>query len=149
MKTSEVILTILFFTLSLYAQKSETEWEPVFTEGSDKVYVDVSGLKSFHSDDIYVWTLTVHSTPIVIESVKDKIYKTNTYYLFNSKLNKYSMLHIIYYDKNGNVLASYDYGRNTNVQAYQYNYPVLKGSPEYAILQKCLDVIKSKDDSSN
>ena len=146
MRASILLLVVLSLTFSINAQKSKADWEPVFTEGSDKVYVDVSGLKNFHSDDIYVWVLTVHSTPIVIESVKDKIYKTNTYYLFNSKLNKYSMLHIIYYDKNGNVLASYDYGRNTNVQTYQYNYPVLKGSAEYAILQKCLDVIKSKKD---
>jgi hypothetical protein len=126
MRNAIILFSVLIFTTSMLAQDGKAEWTPVFNEGSDRVFVDISGVANFSGKDIYAWTLTEHSIPIVIESIDDKIYRTNTYYLFNTHLNKYSMLYIIYYDENKNVLASYDYGRNTKVEAYQYNYPLWK-----------------------
>jgi len=146
MRFTILLLLTLIFTTSLFAQDGKAEWEPIFNEGSDKVFVDISGVANFTGEDIYAWTLTEHSVPIVIESIDDKIYRTNTYYLFNTRLNKYSMLYIIYYDENKNVLASYDYGRNTKVEAYQYNYPIWEGSLEERVLAKCVEVIKNKKD---
>ena len=96
MRFLSFIIVLLIISNSLLAQKSKAEWVPVNVQGEDKVYIDVAGLENFAGEDIYVWTLTEHSIPIVIESIKDKIYKTNTYYLFNVKLNKYSILYIIY-----------------------------------------------------
>ncbi len=145
MRIKNILLFVLIISSLVFAQESKAVWEPVFNEGSDKVFVDVSGIANFRGEDIYVWVLTEHSVPIVVESIKDKIYRTNTYYLFNTRLNKYSLLYIIYYDKNKNVLASFDYGRNTSVEEYQYNYPVFKNSLEERILNKCIDVINSKN----
>lgn len=142
MKHSILITLLLLITTSLFAQISKAEWEPIYSEDSDRVFVDVSGIANFTGDDIYAWVLTEHSVPIIIESIDDDIYRTNTYYLFNKRLNKYSMLYIIYYDKNKNVLASYDYGTNTSVEAYRYNYPIWKGSLEERILEKCVEVIE-------
>ena len=144
MRVKKTLIMLLFFSSFLLAQESKAVWEPVFNEGSDKVYIDVSGIASFKGEDIYVWVLTEHTIPIVIESINDDIYRTNTYYLFNTRLNKYSLLYIIYYDQNKNVLASFDYGRNTTVEEYQYNYPVWKNSIEDRILEKCIDVVNSK-----
>ncbi|MDA3861559.1 MAG: hypothetical protein PF445_10065 [Melioribacteraceae bacterium] len=144
MRNAIILFSVLIFTTSMLAQDGKAEWTPVFNEGSDRVFVDISGVANFSGKDIYAWTLTEHSIPIVIESIDDKIYRTNTYYLFNTHLNKYSMLYIIYYDENKNVLASYDYGRNTKVEAYQYNYPIWKGSLEERILAKCVEVIDKK-----
>jgi len=128
------------------AQGSKAKWVPVDIEGQDKVYVDISGIENFSGEDIYVWTLAEHSIPIVIESISDKIYKTNTYYLFNTRLNKYSLLYIIYYDFSGNVLESFDYGRNTSVEIYQYNYPILETSIEKKILEICVKYINKEKD---
>ena len=142
------IITFLFllFSTPIFSQATKAEWEPIFNEGSDKVFADVSGVASFSGEDIYVWTLTEHSTPITIETIDDEIYRTNTYYLFNTRLKKYSLLYIIYYDKNKNVLASYDYGRKTKVETYKYNYLIFEGSLEERILGKCVDVINKKKD---
>jgi hypothetical protein len=144
MKKKIFLFTLLLLTTFINAQDSKAQWELVVKDGQDKVYLDTKGISSFASEDIYVWTMTEHATPIVIESIEHKIYKTNTYYLFNTRLNKYSILYIIYYDFSGNVLASYDYGRNTKVESYQYNYPVFKNSTEEKILQKCVEIIKKK-----
>ncbi len=145
MKVSILILASLLFATTLLAQVSKAEWEPIYSEDSDRVFVDVSGIASFTGDDIYAWVLTEHTVPITIESINDDIYRTNTYYLFNKRLNKYSMLYIIYYDKNKNVLASYDYGTNTAVEAYRYNYPIWENSLEERILEKCVEVIDKKN----
>ena len=141
--------SIFFLIFSLlisnaFAQDSKGEWVHVDVEGQDKVYVDISGIENFSGEDIYVWTLTEHSIPIVIESISDKIHKTNTYYLFNTRLNKYSLLYVIYYDFSGNVIESFDYGRNTKVEIYQYNYPIWEGSVESKVLNKCIETISKK-----
>jgi len=135
---------ILFLLTSInFSQKMTEDLVPVITEGSDKVYIDAVGVENFTGDDIFVWAVTEHSTPITIESIERKISKTKTYYLLNQKLVKYSILFIIYYDDVNNVLASYDYNRNTNVEAYQYNYPIWDNSVEEAILNKCIEIINA------
>ena len=146
----EIQLFLLFlFTNIIFSQKLAEELVPVVTEGSDKVYINAIGVENFTGDDIFVWAVTEHFTPITIESIESKISKTKTYYLLNQKLLKYSILFIIYYDDYNNVLASYDYNRNTNVEAYQYNYPIWDNSIEDAILNKCIAIINAKKDESN
>lgn len=139
------LIIILVISNLIMAQESKADWEPVYNEGSDKVYVDISGIANVKGNDIYVWVLTEHTVPIVVESIKDEIYRTNTYYLFNTRLKRYSLLYVIYYDQNKNVLASFDYGRNTTVEEYQYNYPIWKNSLEERILEKCIDVINKRN----
>ena len=143
---SKLLLIFILLISNLIAQGSKAKWVPVDLEGQDKVYVDIAGIENFSGEDIYVWTLTEHSIPIVIESISEKIYKTNTYYLLNTRLNKYSLLYIIYYDFSGNVLESFDYGRNTKVEIYQYNYPIWKASTEEKILNICLKYINKEKD---
>jgi len=146
----KIQLFLLFlFTNIIFSQKLTEELVPVVTEGSDKVYINAIGVENFTGDDIFVWAVTEHSTPITIESIESKISKTKTYYLLNQKLVKYSILFIIYYDDANNVLASYDYNRNTNVEAYQYNYPIWNNSVEHAILNKCVKIIEAKKSRSS
>ena len=146
----KIQLFLLFlFTNLIFSQKLTEELVPVVTEGSDKVYINAVGVENFTGDDIFVWAVTEHSTPITIESIENKISKTKTYYLLNQKLLKYSILFIIYYDDSNNVLASYDYNRNTNVEAYQYNYPIWDNSTEDAILNKCIAIINARKDKSS
>ncbi|VAX27139.1 hypothetical protein MNBD_IGNAVI01-2300 [hydrothermal vent metagenome] len=135
------LLIIFLFTSVIFSQKMKENWIPIDTKGSDKVYIDIAGIENFTGDDIFVWVLTEHATPITIESIDSKISKTKSYYLMNKRLMKYSILYIIYYDNANNVLASYDYNRNTNVEVYQYNYPIWDNTVEYSILKKCLEII--------
>ena len=144
MKIKLAFIFVLLLTVNILSQKSKEKWVEVVNQGQDKVLINISGIENFKGEDIYVWTLTEHATPIVIESIEGKIYKTNTYYLFNKKLKKYSILYLIYYDKDGNVLGSFDYGRNSKVEIYQYNYPIFKGSVEQKILDKCISVIEKQ-----
>lgn len=141
----KILFFLLFvFTNIIFSQKLTEELVPVVTEGSDKVYINAVGVENFTGEDIFVWAISEHSTPITIESIESKISKTKTYYLLNKRLMKYSILFIIYYDDSNNVLASYDYNRDTDVEAYQYNYPIWDNSVELAILNKCVAIIDAK-----
>ncbi|MBU0475158.1 MAG: hypothetical protein KKF62_13470 [Bacteroidetes bacterium] len=143
---TKILFAFLFLSISVFAQEDKTEWEPVFNEGLDRVFIDVSGVAISGGENIYVWSLTEHHIPIEIEGINENIYRTNTYYLFNSRLRKYSILYIIYFDENKNLLASYDYGRNSKIEVYQYNFPILENSIEKTIFDKCVEVIsKTKD----
>ena len=146
----KIQLFLLFlFTNIIFSQKLTEELVPVVTEGSDKVYINAVGVENQTASKTKTTMATSLSTPITIESIENKISKTKTYYLLNQKLVKYSILFIIYYDDSNNVLASYDYKRNTNVEAYQYNYPIWDNSVEHAILNKCVNIIEAKKSRSS
>lgn len=107
----------------------------------DKVYIVENTLKSLENKDIFVWTETSHHVPLTIESVNDKIYKTRTNYLLNTKLKKYALLGVIYYDEDGNVLKSFDYNSKSDLENYKYNFPVIPGSETEAIMNKCSELL--------
>lgn len=132
---------VLFFVLcfSVYAQ-SPNEWEILSSSGNSILYLSKTSLDSFKGSDVYVWVLEKHIPPIVIESVDGRIHKTKTYYLFSKEYKRYSMLSIIYYDENDNVLKSFDYNRKTDIPAYKYNYPLMRGSNEEIIYQRIMEL---------
>ncbi|MCF8306876.1 MAG: hypothetical protein K9G57_15100 [Ignavibacteriales bacterium] len=131
-----IIFTIIFFTLALslnsFAQSGEN-WVAVDSIQGDKLFIDVSGLKKQTPPDIFVWTKQYHSLPLVIESVKDKIHQTKTYYILNKKNGRYSILEVIYYDEDGNVLKSFSYKNEVDDGTYKYNYPIMTNTDVYYI----------------
>lgn len=125
----------MFLSLSVFAQLNN-EWELVSSSNSSTTYLNTKDVSSFKGGDIYVWVMEKYNFPIIIESVGGKIYKSKTYYLFSQEYLRYSMLQIIYYDEDDNVLKSFDYNRKTDIPAYKYNYPIMQGSTEEVIFQK-------------
>ena len=136
MKTFFIVLLLI---ISITAQ-SEDEWVLVSSAGPSTTYMNTKNLDSFKGDDVYVWVMEKHSPAIVIESVDGRIYKTKTYYLFSKELQRYSLLQIIYYDEEDNVLKSFSYNRNTNISSYKYNFPVMRGSTEEVVLQEIYEL---------
>ena len=137
----KTILFCLLLAANIHSQTSTEEWTHLAKLGGDNIYIDIAGLENFKGNDIYIWTMTEHDPPLVIESVKKKIYSSKTYYLLNKKLMKYSMLQVIYYDGYKNVLTSFDYSRSSEIDLYRYNYPILEGSEQELILMKSIEVI--------
>jgi len=80
-----------------------------------------------------------------MEEVYDDIYKIKTYYHINKELFRYGIIQIVYYDKDNNVLKHYNYKRTTENPEFIYNYPVIKNSDVYKILEKCLEYISSDE----
>ncbi len=143
MKNLRLVIFALVIIAGLsYAQ--DNRWLLIYEGAVDKIYIDTTNLDSFKGDDLYVWALKENDPPFIIESVPGKIYKSKTYYLFNKKLKKYSMISIIYYDKEGNVLKAFNYSNKSKVEAYRYNFPVIPGSDEEKILNACIAIIKTK-----
>ena len=138
----KTLIFFLLFTGILQAQKEEPNWTRVDFEYSSRMYIDVNSIQNVNDTLISVWTMEENFPPLSIESVKGKIYKTKTFYSFNKALMKYSFFEIIYYDEKDNVLDSFSYRRNAENQDYQYNYPIIEGSIEEAILLKCNQFLK-------
>jgi hypothetical protein len=126
---------------TIFSQSVEENWVPVDKIESQSIFINTTGLKYFKEDDIYFWTLEKHDPPLIIESVDGKIYQTKTYYLVNKKLKKYSIMDIIYYDKNDNVLANYSYKRNMDNEKFKYNYPIMDDSQMSIIFNEVLKYI--------
>jgi hypothetical protein len=142
MKTSlSIFAFFLLFSSALFSQSVEENWVPVDKLESQSIYINTTGLKFFKEDDIYFWTLEVHEPPLIIESVDGKIAKTKTYYLVNKKLKKYSIMDIIYYDNDDNVLANYSYKRNMENEKYKYNYPLMDDSQMSIIFNEVLKYV--------
>ena len=137
MKKMLLLLLICFVT---FAQANE-DWVLVSSSGNSTTYMNIKDLSSFTGEDVYVWTMEKHNPPFELESVGGDIYRTKTYYLFNKELQRYSLLQVIYYDEDDNVLKSFSYDRApTNITSYKYNFPVFRGSDQEIILQKIYEI---------
>jgi len=142
MKLLVQIILISLISINTFAQSNTENWIPVISTGTKHIYIDVYGLDSFKGYDIYLWTMQNFDKPLDMQGIKRDIYQTRTYYLINKKLKEYSILEIIFYDEDGNVITSYTYHHDTKIQKYRYNYPIFPGSDMDAILKKALEYIK-------
>lgn len=141
-----LLLAVVFFyaySIDLKSQIVEDTWAPVLYNG-EIVYVDLKSIDSFQGDEIYVWTIEKLSNPLEMEDIEEDIYTTKTYYLINKKLERYSLIEIIYYDKDYNVIKDYSYKSVTEDPELKYNYPIFKNSLVDLVLQRCLREIESK-----
>jgi hypothetical protein len=133
------ILLPIILTPNLFAQDNNQEnWVKVKSSIDTKLYIDVNSIDTTNGNDIYVWTLEYHEPPLVIESIDGKIYKSKTYYLINKELKKYSIIEIIYFDRDNNVLGDFNYQRDTSLEEYRYNYPIMLDSDLDLIYEECL-----------
>ena len=131
------ILLFLVISLAITAQVGD-EWELVSSSRNTTTFINAKDISSFKGSDVYIWVMEKHNPPIVIESVDGRIYKTKTYYLFSKEYQRYSMLQIIYYDQDDNVLKSFDYNRKSDIPTYKYNFPVMRGSTEEVIFERII-----------
>ncbi len=142
-------IIILFFLVlcqpfNIFSQEQNKNWIALDYEGADKIFINSADIKR-QGDDIYIWVKADHSIPLVIESVKEEIHSTKTYYLINKKIMKYSILEIVYFDAEGNVLENFSYKRSDDIEKVKYNYPVFKGSDLSAVLYKCNEMAEKKE----
>ncbi|MBN1302765.1 MAG: hypothetical protein JW995_16220 [Melioribacteraceae bacterium] len=138
--SSLVILFIIAFCNSR-AQIIEENWVPV-SYNNNLVYLDLSNIKSFTGDEIYVWTLEKHNPSLEIDVVNNEISATKTYYLISKSLMKYSIKEIIYYDEGNNVIRDFNYEYDSDDPEYRYSLPIFKNSLVDLILNRCLREIE-------
>src|SRR4030042_3845949 len=136
------VLLLLFIVPNLFAQENHKEnWVKVKSSIDYKLYIDINSINMNNGNDIYVWTLGYHDPPLIIESIDREIYKSNTHYLINKELKKYSIIEVIYFDKANNVLKDFNYQRDTSVEEYRYNYPITLDSDLDLIYEECLKLL--------
>lgn len=145
-KQFNLLSVVLLFVISSYCfGQTKPNWKPVADTHSAKIYININDLKSHSGQDIFVWVLEEHKTPLVIESVKGKIYSTRTLYLFNPKKEKYSFLEVIYFDQKKNKIKSFSYKRPANLDTFKYSYPLMANSDAEKIMKACLAEINKED----
>lgn len=135
------LLFVICWMSSLIAQDNKENWVSILSTTPNEVYVNTQGLDVFQGDDIYAWVRTVYYPPMEVETIDKDVYTSKEYWLINKKLRRYSILQVIYYDKNGNVLKSFSYNHDSDVMVYKYNYPIIPDSDEDKILNECLRAV--------
>ena len=134
-----LLLFLPFFSIS-HAQSLKENWVPVYlVDQSSKVYINAVGLDKFTGNDIYVWVWEEYKPSIEMEGIDGSIYQSKTYYLINKQKMRYSILQVIYYDDEKNVLKSYSYDHNEDNPDFKYNLPIFKGTMIDAVLKKCIE----------
>jgi hypothetical protein len=123
---------------------SET-WIPIDFPQFKKISIDAYGLEAYKGDEFYVWVKEEFEDPFEMEGVNDDIYLMKTYYLFSKRLKKYSILEIIFYDEESNVLTSYSYPHESADENYRYNYPIIPGSVMDGIFSKCTEYVGGEE----
>lgn len=137
-----LLLTICFLLNSLdYSQVKENNWISIDST-KNNIFIDSTNI-IFSGNEIYVWTLEKNAPPLKLESIDKEIHKTKTYYIINKELKRYSIIQIIYYDKNDNVIRSYSYEIKEKPSYYKFNTPILENSIIEKVLKKCLEMQKS------
>ncbi|MHB8904879.1 MAG: hypothetical protein ACYC4T_09045 [Melioribacteraceae bacterium] len=131
------LITLLLITASLlHAQSSSENWVPIIIEKNQSLFINVTGLSTFTGNEFYVWSLQEMNSPMTMEEVDGDIYKVKTYYHINREMKRYSILQIIYYDGENNVLKQYSYEHNVNKPEFIFNYPITSNSDVAKILLK-------------
>ncbi|MBI3123286.1 MAG: hypothetical protein HYZ10_02670 [Ignavibacteriales bacterium] len=130
----------LFFFATLAFAQSEN-WVPVYSDEDKSAYINVTGLNAYQEGDIFVWIQEEYSNALQMEEIDEKIYKVKSYYMISRELKRYSLLDVIYYDEDSNVVKSYSYEHKYDKPEFKYSSPILKNTDMEKILAKCLEVI--------
>lgn len=138
----------MLLNVNVFGQNQQSPWIKVENKNEQNLRIDVSTIKSVNDSDLYVWALEVHKSPIHIDSVAGKVFKTKTYYLINKPLMKYSILSIMFYDSLNILIKEFNYRRGSNYGVLKYNYPVIPNSPIEAIIKKSLEYIKKGNEKN-
>ena len=126
-------------TINITAQDENFEkWIAIKKDANIRIYLDVNGLENYRGNDISVWTREYYEPPRIIETINGKIYSAKTNYLINKELKKYSILEIVYYDEENNIIKDFKYNRNSDIEEYQYNYPIMLDSDMDLIFEECV-----------
>ena len=125
----------------LHAQTESENWVPVSIEKEKSLFINVTGLSNYTENEIYVWSLQEMHFPMSMEEVDGEIYKVRTYYHINREINRYSILQIVFYNAQDNVLKHYTYEHKSNKLEFKFNYPITRNSEVDKILTKCLQYI--------
>ncbi len=134
-KLTFLLLLALVTFISAYAQEKKEVWIKISDDENQQVYLDKNSIEHGDSNDVTVWIMQMHIPPLHIESVNRKIYKSKTEYLFNTKLERYGIQKIQYFDAKGRKIKSFDYRLKTKIPDYRYSYPIFKKSIEKDILK--------------
>ncbi|MFH1195404.1 MAG: hypothetical protein V1720_06805 [bacterium] len=131
------LVVIFLTTISNFAQSNTDAWITLLDKNNKTLSINTYGLSNAMGDDFYLWVKEILTSPITIEGIEKQVYESRTYYLINKSLQRYSIVEIIYYDDNGNVLADYKYPNNSSIPEYRYNYPIFPESEMEVIFNKC------------
>jgi hypothetical protein len=137
-----IFIIVLIYSVS-FAQSANENWVPVAAEEGSTTFINVTGLSSFQGEDIYVWSLQEFKPPVIMDEEVGEVYKQKTYYLFNKEQKRYSIMQILLYSDNDNILKSYNYDRNMKIKDFKYSLPIMTNSDADKIFMKCMEIISA------
>lgn len=139
-KFMKIFIALLFVSTLAFSQTEN--WVLVIAEDVKSVYLNSVGLNIYQEGDIFVWVKEEYSKAIRMEEIDEKIFLVKSFYMINREILKYSLMEVIYYDQDKNVIKNYSYNRNYDNPQYKYSSPIISNSDMEKVLVKCEEIIK-------
>ncbi|KAF0149117.1 MAG: hypothetical protein FD143_2783 [Ignavibacteria bacterium] len=143
-KIMKTIFALLFVSIFTFSQTEN--WILVSSEKGKSIYLNSVGLNIYQEGDIFLWVQEVYNDPLSMEEVEQKIFKVKSYFMISRELQKYSLVEVIYYDEDNNVIKSYRYNRDYDDPQFKYSSPIIKNTDMAKIFVKCEELIKQIKD---
>src|SRR3989339_2079436 len=143
MRRKEIIVVLLFvlFCARLSAQSPGLKWESVYESNDLIVYVDTSSIKQFENQ-ISVLSITAYKQPQLIASLNKEAASVKSQILFNAASKKYSVIGILYYDKDLKILGETSLPGFTS-GSENFSIPLEGNEVMTAVFNKSVEYLKS------
>ena len=135
------IISLVLCGIELFAQSPGQKWESVYDSKEQVVYVDTSSIKQFENQ-ISVLSITAYKQPQLIASLNKEAASVKSQILFNAASKKYSVIGILYYDKDLKILGETSLPGFTS-GSENFSIPLEGNEVMTAVFNKSVEYLKS------
>lgn len=131
----------IFFILCLisvtsFPQQDRQDWKLIEKNQTQKYWYDISGIDSLKKEQFQIWILQEYNPPMVFDEIKGEIHRSKTLYAVNLNSVKYGISKVIYYDKDNNEIASFNYNNSKLSEGVKYSFPITEDSPVFYFIKE-------------
>jgi len=135
------IISLVLCGIELFAQSPGQKWESVYDSKEQVVYVDTSSIKQVENQ-ISVLSITAYKQPQLIASLNREAASVKSQILFNAASKKYSVIGILYYDKDLKILGETSLPGFTS-GSENFSIPLEGNEVMTAVFNKSVEYLKS------
>ena len=135
------IISLVLCGIELFAQSPGQKWESVYDSKEQVVYVDTSSIKQVENQ-ISVLSITAYKQPQLIASLNKEAASVKSQILFNAASKKYSVIGILYYDKDLKILGETSLPGFTS-GSENFSIPLEGNEVMTAVFNKSVEYLKS------
>lgn len=142
MKINFTIILIYFAFVTYLNTQPKENWIKIYDGENKQIFIDVLNL-NMNENVINVWVYEQFKDPVDLKEFDNEIYFIKTRYNINKEISRYRIEDVIYYDRDKNVVKSFNYNFSYQDPIYKYYLPIMNNSEIEIILKKCLEYLEN------